>query len=99
PHAAAVAAVTTVGSPERNELLATEAGTAVPAVAGLHLDDGFVDKLHGGLDREPETGNAGTWYGNTFTARSLFPVPLFEQTKSPALGGAFRLNVTRASAR
>src|SRR6185312_11285578 len=99
PHAAAVAAVTTVGSPERNELLATEAGTAVPAVAGLHLDDGFVDKLHGGLDREPETGNAAHGTGTHSLPVPCSPFPLFEQTKSPALGGAFRLNVTRASAR
>ena len=51
PHAAAIAAVTAVGSPERNELLATEAGAAVPAVAGLHLDDGFVYELHEDLRR------------------------------------------------
>jgi hypothetical protein len=46
--AAAVAAVTAVRAPERDELLATEAHHAAPAVAGLDLDRGFVDELHGG---------------------------------------------------
>jgi len=46
--AAAGAAVAAVRPAERDELLAAEADHAAPAVAGLDLDRGFVDELHGG---------------------------------------------------
>src|SRR6185437_7374636 len=46
PHAAAFAAVTAVRTTERDELLAPETGATVPAVAGLNLDEGFVDEFH-----------------------------------------------------
>ncbi len=46
--AAALAAVAAVRPAERDELLAAEADHAAAAVAGLHLDRGFVDELHGG---------------------------------------------------
>ena len=44
--AAASPAVTAVGPAERDELLAAKADHAAPAVAGLHLDRGFVDEFH-----------------------------------------------------
>ena len=43
---AAVAAVAAVRPAERDELLAAKADHAAAAVAGLHLDRGFVDELH-----------------------------------------------------
>ena len=45
--AAAEAAVAAVGAAERHEFLAPEAHAAAAAVAGLHLDFGFVDEFHG----------------------------------------------------
>src|SRR5690606_34219110 len=43
----ALAAVAAVGAAERTALLATNAPRAAPTVAGLHLDDCFVDETHG----------------------------------------------------
>ena len=47
--AAAAAAVTAVGSPEGDELLAAEAHAAVAAIAGDDVDRGFVDEFHDGV--------------------------------------------------
>jgi len=44
---AAAAAITAVGTAERNELLAPEAQAAAAAVAGGDVDGGFVNELHG----------------------------------------------------
>ena len=46
-HAAAQSAVATIGAAEGHELLAPEAHAAAAAVAGLHLELGFVDEFHG----------------------------------------------------
>ena len=54
--AAAAAAVAAVGPAARDELLAPEARAAVPAVAGVDFDHGFVDEFHATGERvEPET--------------------------------------------
>ncbi len=45
-HAAAEAAVAAVGTAEGHELLAAKAHAAAAAVAGLHLEFGFVDEFH-----------------------------------------------------
>src|SRR5262249_48479310 len=47
PHAAAVAAVASRRSTAWYTILAPERGGTITAVAGLHLDDGLVDELHG----------------------------------------------------
>src|SRR5690606_41765646 len=46
PHAATAATVATVRATERDELLATEADTAIAAVAGEHFDFCFVYQFH-----------------------------------------------------
>jgi hypothetical protein len=43
---AAATAIATAGSAARDVLLAPERGDAVPALAGVDFDDGFVDELH-----------------------------------------------------
>src|SRR6185437_12817542 len=112
PHAAAFAAVATVGTAERNELLAPEAGTAVPAVAGLHLDDGFVDEFHGrpgsaertackrnklsSFRRRPEPSDfparvAGFRIAAEAASGMTSKFGWLFKRKSPALGGAFRI--------
>ena len=53
PDAAAMAAVTAVGTAERNELLTPETGAATTTVARLDLDAGFIDEFHEGRTREP----------------------------------------------
>jgi len=45
PHRAAIAAVAAVRAAEGNEFLATETGATVATVAGLDLDDGFIDEF------------------------------------------------------
>src|SRR5690606_36073653 len=46
PDAAAVAAVTAVGTAERNVFLTTEAVAAAAAVAAGDLDDSFINEFH-----------------------------------------------------
>src|SRR5690606_18742132 len=46
PDTAAHAAVTTIRPAEGDELLAAETDAAAAAIAGLHLDCGFVDEFH-----------------------------------------------------
>ena len=46
-HAAAEAAVAAIGTTERHEFLAPETDAAAAAIAGLHLEFGFVDEFHG----------------------------------------------------
>ena len=48
-NAAAMAAVAAGRPAARHEFLAAERDAAVPAVAGLHIDFGFVDEHHGSL--------------------------------------------------
>ena len=55
-HASAESAVAPVGAAEGHELLAPKADTAAPAVAGLHLDLGFVDEFHEGRRRKSKGG-------------------------------------------
>ena len=43
-NAAAVAAITAGGPAARNEFLAAKRNAAVPAVAGLYIDFGFINK-------------------------------------------------------
>ncbi len=45
-HVAAASAVTAGGSAKRAVFLAEERDCAVPALAGLHINSGFVDKAH-----------------------------------------------------
>src|SRR5262249_21233525 len=46
-HAAAAAAIATVGAADLNELLGPEGDDAGAAVSRVHMDFGFVKKLHG----------------------------------------------------
>ena len=46
PDAAALAAVAAIRAAHRDELLAPERGGAVAALAGDHVDSGFVDEFH-----------------------------------------------------
>src|SRR5689334_6104868 len=46
-NASATAAVPAVRSPPRYELLAAETGNAIPPLACVHFDDGFIDETHG----------------------------------------------------
>src|SRR3954463_15319881 len=47
PDASAAAAVAAVRAAARDVFLPAKAGRAVAALAGMHLDLGFVDELHG----------------------------------------------------
>ena len=57
--AAAVAAVAAVRAAQRHELLAPETGAAAAAVAGLHLQRGFIDEFHGGTLAQTKTPALG----------------------------------------
>ena len=48
-HAAAETAIAAVGAAEGHEFLAPETDAAAAAVAGLHLEFGFVDEFHRSL--------------------------------------------------
>ena len=56
-HAAAQPPVAAIGTAEGNEFLAPKADAAAPAVAGLHLQFGFVDEFH---ERDPKKLKRGT---------------------------------------
>ena len=83
PDAAAIAAVATIRSTERNKFLATKAHAAVATGAGLDVDLRFVDEFHwragnrkwgmGNQERQ-KASQRSTWYGNAFTLYR-FPIP------------------------
>jgi hypothetical protein len=47
PDTAATPAIAAIGAAEGDELFAPEAHAPGPAVSGGHIDQGFVDELHG----------------------------------------------------
>src|SRR2546427_3787960 len=72
PHAAAAAAVAAVGAAARHGPLAPERSGAVTALAGVHLDLGFVDELHGPEMKKPYRSRQGFFEGASGLRRRVF---------------------------